>query len=130
MTHAARAAACPRSPIACTAACPARRCLQFEGTIGDLDFVSDEATIHTLLTSRLVGGRSRTFLLAASIDFRIGVAELDCDVAFKFVLESDGLHTRQRLDDRRFTVRDMTDRADVDCRLQSHIRQSKRQLAG
>ena len=42
-------------------------------------------------------------------DFGVRISELNGNVALEFVLESDGLHPRNGLDDCGFTVRDVSD---------------------
>ena len=44
----------------------------------------------------------------ASVNLRIGITELDGDIAHQLVLESDSLHARNCLDDGGFSVGDMT----------------------
>lgn len=39
----------------------------------------------------------------------VGVTELDCDISFEFVLETDSLDARYGFDDCRFTVRYVSD---------------------
>ena len=47
-------------------------------------------------------------------DLGVGVSQLDGNVSLQFVLEPDGLHTGDGLDDRRFTVGYVTNGTDVD----------------
>ena len=47
-------------------------------------------------------------------DLGIGVTKFDGDISFQLILESNGSNSRDGSDSRRFTVSDMTNRADVD----------------
>ena len=60
---------------------------------------------------RAVAARPRTLLVVALVDLGVGVAELDGDVALLLVLEANGEHARERLDDCRLAVGDVADRA-------------------
>lgn len=64
-----------------------------------------------------VARRARALGVVALVDFGVGVAELDGDVALELVLEAHRLHARDGLDDGRLAVRDVADGADVDGRL-------------
>lgn len=55
--------------------------------------------------------------------------QLDGNVALELVLETNGVDAGDGLDHRRFAVRDMADRADVDGRLAgNHLRRQWRQF--
>jgi hypothetical protein len=60
--------------------------------------------------------------------FRVRVAELDRDVPDELVLEPDGHDARDRLHDRRLSVCDVPDRAQVYCRLSAVLSISTRAL--
>lgn len=53
----------------------------------------------------------RALRVAALVDLRIGISELDRDVPLQLVLEAHRLHARQGLDHGGLAVRDVTDRA-------------------
>lgn len=63
---------------------------------------------------RLVALRTRAFFPFALVDLCIGVTEFDGNVSDEFVLESDGLDTRDGFDDGGFSVSYVSDGADVD----------------
>ena len=56
-----------------------------------------------------VAVRPRARVVLALVDLRVGVAELDCDVALELVLEADGLDAGDGLDDGGLAVRDVAD---------------------
>ena len=75
-----------------------------------------------------VSGGTGEIRVVALVDFRVGVTQLDGDVLFQFILESDGLYSRERLDDGGFAVSHVADGADVDGRLPTdHFRRQRRQ---
>jgi len=51
-----------------------------------------------------VTSRSLTVFVGAFVDFGVGVTQLDGNVSFQFVLETNGLDTRNGLDDGGLTV--------------------------
>ena len=77
-----------------------------------------------------IAARPRAVRAVALVDFGIGVAELDGDVADQLVLEADGLDTRDGLDDSRLAVSHVTDCADVDGRLPGNNLGGERGQAG
>lgn len=66
----------------------------------------------TLVT--LVASRTRAGLVVALVDLGIGITQLDGDVSLQLVLETDSLHLRDSLDDRRLSVSDVSDGTNVD----------------
>ena len=57
---------------------------------------------------------SHTFGVVAFVNFGIGIAKLDCDVALKFILKPDSMDSGQSLDNRGFAVSYMANSSDVD----------------
>ena len=53
-------------------------------------------------------------LVEAPVDLGVGVAQLDCDVPLELVLEPDGVHAGQGLDEGGLAVGHVADGADVD----------------
>lgn len=78
-------------------------------------FVSLAGRIHLFvaLVAPVVAGPGARGVVAL-VDLCVGIAQLDGDVSFQLVLESDGLHPRDGLDYRALAVRHMPDGADVD----------------
>ena len=65
----------------------------------------------------------------AFVYFGVGITQLDCDVALKFVLEPDRVDPGERLDHRGLAVGHVTDGADVDrCLSRDHFRGEGGQL--
>ena len=50
---------------------------------------------------------TRTVRIVAPIDFRVCIAQLDCDVAFQLVLELHGVHAGNRFDQGGLAMGDM-----------------------
>lgn len=64
-----------------------------------------------------VAGRPWALLVITFVDLGIGITKLDGDIPNQLVLETNGLHTRDSLDNSRLSVGDMADGANVDCGL-------------
>ena len=77
--------------------------------------------IHLLLAlETAIACWPRTFWAITTIDLRIRVAELDCDISLQLILESYSLHSRYCLHNRTLAVCHVTDGTDVDGRLSSN----------
>lgn len=61
-----------------------------------------------------VASGTRALLIVTLVDFRVGITQLDGDVALELVLEADSLDTGDGLDDGRLSVSDVADGANVD----------------
>lgn len=63
---------------------------------------------------RSVACRARALWIVALVDLCVRVTELDGDVPLQLVLETDGLHAGDGLDDCRLSVGDVANGANVD----------------
>lgn len=74
--------------------------------------------VDLLLTlETLEACRARALRAVALVDLGVGITQLDGDIALQLVLETDGLHLRDSLDNGGLSVSDVTDSTDVDGRL-------------
>ena len=99
--------------------------------------VSDEAEfkavhledIFLCRAGRSVAYWALTSRVFAFVYFGVGITQLDCDVALKFVLEPDRVDPGERLDHRGLAVGHVADGADVDrCLSRDHFRGEGGQL--
>jgi hypothetical protein len=72
------------------------------------------ASTNLVATVALVAAGTSALRVGAFVDFGIGVAKLDGDVALQLALVLDGLHGGERTHHGTFTVSDMPNGADVD----------------
>jgi len=74
--------------------------------------------VDLLLTlETLEACRARALGTVALVDLGVGITQLDGDIPLQLVLETDGLHLRDGLDNGGLSVSDVTDGTDVDGRL-------------
>lgn len=84
-------------------------------TVGSLAALALARGINLLLgLVTPVACRARACWAVALVDLGVGVTKLDCDVADKLVLETDGLDARDGFYYCRLAVSDVADGADVD----------------
>ena len=67
-----------------------------------------------------IATRPGTLGVGAPIDLGIGITQFDCDVTFQFILELDSMDTGDSLHKSGFSVSDMADGTNVDCRLSTN----------